>query len=64
MKMLNRTAPKAQALRDKAVRPFAVAAANRMEQSQQLVRTRANAVGNKTNAAIQQRLIFIAFITF
>ncbi|MCP9265477.1 MAP kinase-activating death domain protein [Dirofilaria immitis] len=55
--VLHRTAPKAQALRDKAVRPIALAAANRVEQSQHLVRTKSNIIGNKSpasNAAAQQ----------
>ncbi|VDN56295.1 unnamed protein product [Dracunculus medinensis] len=39
--MLHRTAPKAQAFRDKTVGPIAAAAANRMEQSQHLVKTKA-----------------------
>uniref|UniRef100_A0A915A4P3 MAP kinase-activating death domain protein n=1 Tax=Parascaris univalens TaxID=6257 RepID=A0A915A4P3_PARUN len=51
--MLNRTAPKAQALRDKTVRPIAVAAANRMEQSQHLVKSKTSSLSN-TNTAIQQ----------
>ncbi|VDM46070.1 unnamed protein product, partial [Toxocara canis] len=51
--MLNRTAPKAQALRDKTMRPIAVAAANRMEQSQHLVMTKTNPISS-TNTAIQQ----------
>ncbi|EJD73703.1 MAP kinase-activating death domain-containing protein [Loa loa] len=53
--VLHRTAPKAQAIRDKAVRPIALAAANRVEQSQHLVRTKSSIIGNKsTNAAAQQ----------
>ncbi|VDK82304.1 unnamed protein product, partial [Onchocerca ochengi] len=53
--VLNRTAPKAQAIRDKAVRPIALAAANRVEQSQHLVRTKSSMIGNKNaNAAAQQ----------
>ncbi|VDK47699.1 unnamed protein product [Anisakis simplex] len=51
--MLNRTAPKAQALRDKTMRPIAAAAANRMEQSQHLVKTKTTTITN-TNTAIQQ----------
>ncbi|KAL3983054.1 DENN (AEX-3) domain family protein [Acanthocheilonema viteae] len=53
--VLHRTAPKAQALRDKAVRPIALAAANGVEQSQHLVRTKSSMIGNRnTNAAAQQ----------
>ncbi|CAG9540111.1 unnamed protein product [Cercopithifilaria johnstoni] len=53
--VLNRTTPKAQAIRDKAVRPIALAAANRVEQSQHLVMTRSSMIGNRnTNAAAQQ----------
>ncbi|VDM95490.1 unnamed protein product [Thelazia callipaeda] len=53
--VLNRTAPKAQAIRDKAVRPIAAAAANRMEQSQHLVRTKSNIIGNKNANTAQQQ---------
>ncbi|VIO87749.1 Regulator of presynaptic activity aex-3, putative [Brugia malayi] len=53
--VLHRTAPKAQAIRDKAVRPIALAAANRVEQSQHLVRTRSSMIGDRNaNAAAQQ----------
>uniref|UniRef100_A0A915PNB8 MAP kinase-activating death domain protein n=1 Tax=Setaria digitata TaxID=48799 RepID=A0A915PNB8_9BILA len=53
--VLYRTAPKAQAIRDKAVRPIALAAANRVEQSQHLVKTKSNVIGSKnTNTAAQQ----------
>lgn len=52
--MLHRTAPKAQAFRDKTVGPIAAAAANRMEQSQHLVKTKASIL-TSGNAATQQR---------
>ncbi|VDK89012.1 unnamed protein product [Litomosoides sigmodontis] len=53
--VLHRTSPKAQAIRDKAVRPIALAAANRVEQSQHLVRTKSSIIANKkANAAAQQ----------
>lgn len=59
LQVLHRTAPRAQAIRDKAVRPIALAAANRVEQSQHLVRTKSNMIGNRnTNAAAQQRFMF------
>ncbi|EJW79114.1 hypothetical protein WUBG_09977, partial [Wuchereria bancrofti] len=55
LQVLHRTAPKAQAIRDKAVRPIALAAANRVEQSQHLVRTKSSMIGDRnTNAAAQQ----------
>ncbi|VDO77367.1 unnamed protein product [Heligmosomoides polygyrus] len=52
--VLNKTAPKAQALRERTMKPLAAAAANTMEQSQHLVKSKT--VGNQTStqAASQQ----------
>ncbi|VDK54283.1 unnamed protein product, partial [Cylicostephanus goldi] len=52
--VLNKTAPKAQALRERTMRPLAAAAATKMEQSQHLVKSKT--AGNQTSsqAASQQ----------
>jgi len=54
--VLNKTAPKAQALRDKTMRPLAEAAANRMEHGQHLINKKSSSTieTNSTAAATQQ----------
>ena len=54
--VLNKTAPKAQALRDKTMRPLAEAAANRMEHGQNLINKKnaASVANNSTATATQQ----------
>lgn len=54
--VLNKTAPKAQALRDKTMRPLAEAAANRMEHGQHLITKKSSSAveTNSTAAATQQ----------
>ncbi|VDM59907.1 unnamed protein product [Angiostrongylus costaricensis] len=55
--VLNRTAPKAQALRERTMRPLAAAAATKMEQSQHLVKRKTTINQTSTQAASQQRLM-------
>ncbi|ETN71365.1 DENN domain protein [Necator americanus] len=56
-KVLNKTAPKAQALRERTMRPLAAAAATKMEQSQHLVKSKTAGNQTSTQAASQQRLM-------
>ncbi|KAL6724495.1 hypothetical protein Aduo_019382 [Ancylostoma duodenale] len=52
--VLNKTAPKAQALRERTMRPLAAAAATKMEQSQHLVKSKTAGNQTSTQAASQQ----------
>ncbi|KJH48733.1 DENN domain protein [Dictyocaulus viviparus] len=52
--VLNKTAPKAQALRERTMRPLAAAAATKMEQSQHLVKSKTTANQTSAQAASQQ----------
>ncbi|EPB80004.1 DENN domain protein [Ancylostoma ceylanicum] len=54
IKVLNKTAPKAQALRERTMRPLAAAAATKMEQSQHLVKSKTAGSQTSTQAASQQ----------
>uniref|UniRef100_A0A7E4W4U7 MAP kinase-activating death domain protein n=1 Tax=Panagrellus redivivus TaxID=6233 RepID=A0A7E4W4U7_PANRE len=54
--VLNKTAPKAQALRDKTMRPLAEAAANKMEHGQHLItKKNSNPTVNSSTAAANQQ---------
>uniref|UniRef100_A0AC34Q660 MAP kinase-activating death domain protein n=1 Tax=Panagrolaimus sp. JU765 TaxID=591449 RepID=A0AC34Q660_9BILA len=52
--VLNKTAPKAQALRDKTMRPLAEAAANKMEHGQHLINKK-NTLTNENNSTANQQ---------